>query len=48
MALRRFFPMMRVDYIRVPGREWISDPERRFDTIEIRGQRDPLKLRDEA
>jgi ATP-dependent DNA helicase RecG len=36
MALRRFFPMMRVDYIRVPGREWVSDPERRFDTVEIR------------
>jgi ATP-dependent DNA helicase RecG len=36
IALRRFFPMMRVDYIRVPGREWVSDPERRFDTIEIR------------
>lgn len=36
MALRRFFPMMRVDYIRVPGREWVSDPERRFETVEIR------------
>ncbi len=35
-ALRRYFPMMRVDYIRVPGREWVADPERRFDTIEIR------------
>ena len=39
MALRRFFPMMRVDYIRVPGREWIPDPEKRFDSVEIR---DPL------
>jgi ATP-dependent DNA helicase RecG len=36
IALRRFFPMIRVDYIRVPGREWVSDPERRFETIEIR------------
>lgn len=36
VALRRFFPMVRVDYIRVPGREWVSDPERRFETIEIR------------
>ncbi len=36
LALRRFFPMIRVDYIRVPGREWVSDPERRFETIEIR------------
>ena len=39
IALRRFFPMMRVDYIRVPGREWVPDPEKRFDSIEIR---DPL------
>lgn len=39
IALRRFFPMMRVDYIRVPGREWIPDPEKRFDSVEIR---DPL------
>ncbi|MGC4367505.1 ATP-binding protein [Hydrogenophaga sp. R2] len=35
-ALRRCFPLMRVDYIRVPGREWVPDPERRFDTIELR------------
>lgn len=35
-ALRRCFPMTRVDYIRVPGREWVPDPERRFDTIEMR------------
>ena len=39
MALRREFPLMRVDYIRVPGREWVRDPDKRFDTIEIR---DPL------
>ncbi|MCB9740073.1 MAG: putative DNA binding domain-containing protein [Deltaproteobacteria bacterium] len=36
MALRRCFPMMRVDYIRIPGREWVQDPDRRFDTVEIR------------
>jgi ATP-dependent DNA helicase RecG len=36
MALRRCFPMMRIDYVRVPGREWVKDPDRRFDTIEIR------------
>lgn len=35
-ALRRFFPMTRIDYIRVPGREWIRDPDRRFETVEIR------------
>ena len=39
MALRREFPLMRVDYIRVPGREWVRDLDKRFDTIEIR---DPL------
>jgi ATP-dependent DNA helicase RecG len=35
-ALRRCFPMMRIDYVRIPGREWVSDPDRRFDTVEIR------------
>ena len=39
VALRRAFPMTRVDYIRVPGREWVPDPERRFDSLELR---DPL------
>lgn len=36
VALRRSFPMTRVDYIRVPGREWVPHPERRFDTVELR------------
>ena len=36
MALRRCFPMMRIDYIRVPGRKWVENPEHRFDTLEIR------------
>jgi len=36
MALRRCFPMMRIDYIRVPGKQWIENPDHRFDTIEIR------------
>jgi ATP-dependent DNA helicase RecG len=36
MALRRCFPMLRIDYVRIPGKEWIQDPDRRFDTIEIR------------
>jgi len=35
-ALRRCFPMTRVDYIRVPGRDWVPDPDRRFDTVELR------------
>ncbi len=47
-ALRRWFPMMRVDYIRVPGREWIPDPERRFETIEIRVPLVPLIRRTRA
>ncbi|HEV2149006.1 MAG TPA: ATP-binding protein [Longimicrobiaceae bacterium] len=34
--LRRLFPMMRLDYIRVPGRVWIEDPERRFETVDMR------------
>ena len=40
-ALRRCFPMMRVDYLRLPGRRWIEDRERAFDAVEIRA---PLLL----
>jgi ATP-dependent DNA helicase RecG len=36
VALRRSFPMTRVDYIRVPGREWVPHPDHRFDTVELR------------
>ncbi len=36
MALRRCFPMMRIDYIRVTGRQWVENPDHRFDTLEIR------------
>jgi ATP-dependent DNA helicase RecG len=36
MSLRRCFPMMRIDYIRVPGRQWVENPDHRFDTLEIR------------
>ena len=36
-ALRRCFPMAaRIDYIRITGRQWVQDPEKRFDTVEIR------------
>lgn len=37
MALRRLAPSQRVDYIRVPGRTWVEDPDKRFETIEMRG-----------
>lgn len=40
-ALRAHFPMLRVDYIRVPGNIWIEDPDNRFTTIDMRG---PLLL----
>jgi ATP-dependent DNA helicase RecG len=29
-------PMVRIDYIRVPGNEWVEDPENRFQSIDIR------------
>lgn len=36
-ALRAYFPMLRVDYIRVPGNKWVEDPDNRFTTIDMRG-----------
>ena len=36
-ALRSHYPMIRVDYIRVSGNEWVSDPDDRFTTIDMRG-----------
>lgn len=36
-SIRRFFPMTRVDYIRVPGREWVKSPDERFESIELLG-----------
>jgi ATP-dependent DNA helicase RecG len=36
-ALRRLFPMTRVDYIRVPGNAWVADPDNRFSTVDMRG-----------
>lgn len=47
-ALRRWFPLTRIDYIRVPGRDWVPDPERRFETIEIRAPLIPLIRRARA
>ncbi len=37
MALRRLLPMTRIDYIRVPGLQWIDDPHNRFTSIDMRG-----------
>jgi ATP-dependent DNA helicase RecG len=36
-ALRRLCPTHRVDYIRVPGKSWVQDPESRFDSLDMRG-----------
>ena len=37
LAHRRLIPAVRVDYIRVPGNEWMEDPDNRFVTIDMRG-----------
>ncbi|WP_255594291.1 hypothetical protein [Pontibacter sp. HSC-14F20] len=37
MAQRRLLPAVRLDYIRVPGNEWVADPDNRFTTIDMRG-----------
>jgi len=36
-SLRRIFPMLRVDYIRVSGTQWVADPDERYSTIDMRG-----------
>lgn len=36
LALRRLFPNERVDYIRMPGTEWVEDVERRYTSVEVR------------
>lgn len=36
-AIRRHLPMTRVDYIRVDGREWVPDPDKRYQSIERLG-----------
>lgn len=36
-ALRRLFPSHRVDYIRIPGNNWVSDPDRVFESVDMRG-----------
>jgi ATP-dependent DNA helicase RecG len=37
VAIRRWFPLMRIDYLRVPGRKWMKDPDKRYASLEIRG-----------
>lgn len=37
IALRRLFPSFRVDYIRIPGKQWVETPDGRFDTLDMRG-----------
>ncbi len=34
-SVRRHFPMMRIDYILVEGREWIENPTDRYHTVEL-------------
>jgi ATP-dependent DNA helicase RecG len=34
-TLKRLFPMHRIDYIIVEGKEWVPDPNRRYQSIEI-------------
>lgn len=36
-SLRRFFPSIRADYIRVPGKQWIADASNRFVSTDLRG-----------
>ena len=36
IALRRLFPAVRIDYVRVVGNQWVDDPEQRFQSVDIR------------
>lgn len=36
-SLRAYYPMLRIDYIRVPGNIWVENPDDRFTTIDMRG-----------
>ena len=36
-SLRRLLPSHRVDYIRVPGNTWVSDPEKVYEAVDMRG-----------
>jgi ATP-dependent DNA helicase RecG len=36
MALRRLFPALRIDYVRVLGTQWVEDADQRFTSVDIR------------
>lgn len=36
-SIRRLFPAHRVDYIRVPGKTWVPDPDAEFESLDMRG-----------
>ena len=36
IALRRLFPALRIDYVRVAGTHWVDDPDERFQSVDIR------------
>lgn len=36
-VIRRFYPLMRTDYIRVRGNEWVENVDERFSAIEFMG-----------
>lgn len=36
-SLRRLMPSQRVDYIRVPGKAWVQNPDFTYETVQIRG-----------
>ena len=44
-ALRREFPMVRVDEIRVPGTAWVSDPDNRYEALMEARTAIPLAVR---
>jgi ATP-dependent DNA helicase RecG len=41
IALRRYFPMHRIDYLIIEGTEWVADPDKRYQGLEMR---EPLLL----
>lgn len=34
---RSYLPMIRIDYIRIPGNTWVETPDERFTSIDMRG-----------